>query len=344
MRIVINGKFLTRPLTGVDRFAFEITHALDEIVAPNEFSVVAPESQTDLSIFENIPIHRTGKHNGILWEQIDLPRYARAQDATLLNLCNIAPLAKSDYTCIHDMQIRANPFYFSRVFVWWYRLLFLRIMKKSPVIFTVSEFSKREIEKYYPGTIDRIEVISSAWQHFDIVNNDETIFDRNPKLKREEYYFALSSLTLNKNLSWLTNVAKANPAVIIAIAGGINSKVFGKSNIPQAENVVYLGYVSDNEAKVLMQNCKGFLFPTFYEGFGLPPLEALACGAQIAVSNTDIMHEVYEDAAHYIDPKNPNIDLKMLFSEPIGDPQRILNKYSWQKSAEKLYTVLKETQ
>ena len=92
---------------------------------------------------------------------------------------------------------------------------------------------------------------------------------------------------------------------MFAIAGGgsleAEAKRLGLANLP---NVVYLGYVSDGEAKALMHHCKAFLFPTLYEGFGIPPLEAVACGApRIYVSDTPCMREIYGDCAGYIDLK-----------------------------------------
>jgi glycosyltransferase involved in cell wall biosynthesis len=89
-----------------------------------------------------------------------------------------------------------------------------------------------------------------------------------------------------------------------------------------------------------MSGCCAFLFPTLYEGFGLPPLEAISYGTRVVVSDTPCMHEVYEDVAYYVDPHKPDIDLEALLIESVGDPQRILDKYRWQKSAEEFYAIL----
>ena len=130
---------------------------------------------------------------------------------------------------------------------------------------------------------------------------------------------------------------------MFAIAGGGSlAEEAGRLGLADLPNVVYLGYVSDGEAKSLMANCRAFLFPTLYEGFGIPPLEAVACGAkQILVSDTPCMREVYGDCAGYIDlDTNPgNVDDT---TPPQADPQLLLEKYSWEKSAEKLLGILKE--
>ena len=104
--------------------------------------------------------------------------------------------------------------------------------------------------------------------------------------------------------------------------------------------MLYLGYVSDGAAKALMAHCKAFLFPTLYEGFGIPPLEAAACGApQIIVSDTPCMREVYGPCAAYIDlTANPgDVDDVTPATAPTA---ALLEKYSWDKSAERLLQIL----
>lgn len=128
-----------------------------------------------------------------------------------------------------------------------------------------------------------------------------------------------------------------------AIAGGgslaAEAERLGLADLP---NVLYLGYVSDGAAKALMAHCKAFLFPTLYEGFGIPPLEAAACGApQIIVSDTPCMREVYGPCAAYIDlTANPgDVDDVTPATAPTA---ALLEKYSWDKSAERLLQILEK--
>ena len=108
------------------------------------------------------------------------------------------------------------------------------------------------------------------------------------------------------------------------------------------DNLKFLGYVSDEEAKTLMRDCKAFLFPTFYEGFGIPPLEALSTGAKVVVSDASCIREIFENSVYYIDPYNSDIDLKKLLDTPVESSEKILNKFSWRKSAEELGMMLCE--
>jgi glycosyltransferase involved in cell wall biosynthesis len=104
-----------------------------------------------------------------------------------------------------------------------------------------------------------------------------------------------------------------------------------------------LGYLPDVRVKALMERCKAFILPSYYEGFGLTPLEALACGASIIVSNAASLPEIYGDTAHYIDPTNANVDLDVLLSQPVADPAPLLKKYSYDASAAQVYGIIRET-
>lgn len=325
-KFAINGRFLTRQVTGVDRYAREIVRELDGMVAPGEAVVVVPRSAELVDPLEltSIDYVRYGGHSGHWWEQVEFSAYCRRNGLLGVSLCNTAPMRNPGVVCIHDMAVRANEGNYSRKFVLWYRMLFSAITKSARVILTDSDFSKSEIERYYPAAKGKIRVIPCAWQHIERVEADEGAFPRYG-LEAGGYWFAMSSLAPNKNLKWLAETALLNPGETVAIAGGMNPKVFGEHGIPEAGNVRYLGYVSDGEAKALMAGCKGFLFPTFYEGFGIPPLEAMACGAPcVVVSDTEVMHEVYGGSVVFINPYEPCEDLAALTLVRVADSETVL--------------------
>ena len=104
--------------------------------------------------------------------------------------------------------------------------------------------------------------------------------------------------------------------------------------------LIYTGFISDSEIKALYQNCKAFLFPSLMEGFGIPPMEALYNGAPIIISNTSSLPEVYEDCAHYIDPMKYDYCLDDLLKGSVASSKKILDKYSWEKSAKKWHELI----
>lgn len=340
-KVVINGKFLTQRITGVQRYAREIVNQLDLIASVGQIEIAVPVDTKNIPLYKNIRVVQVGKLKGQLWEHISLPYYAKKRKALLLNLCNVGPLSKPDIVCIHDVKINARPQDFSKKFLAWYMLLFKNTARKAKAIITVSEFSKSEIIKYYHVEESRIHVVPNAWQHYEAVKYDEHALEKYG-LTKNEYYFAMSSLEPNKNFKWIAKAALVNPENTFAVAGSINERVFRDGlGFEVPSNMKLLGYVSDEEAKTLMRDCKAFLFPSFYEGFGIPPIEAISAGAsQVVVSDIPVMHELFGDAVVYINPEKYDVDLNKCIDTKNTVERKVLDKYSWKKSAQKLIEVL----
>ena len=111
-------------------------------------------------------------------------------------------------------------------------------------------------------------------------------------------------------------------------------------DVSDADNLIFTGSLSDGEIKALMINCKAFIFPSFIEGMGLPVLEALSCGADVCVSDIPVLHEYAGDSVHYFDPEEKALDLEKMINEKVSKPENALEKFSWDKAAEELYTLL----
>lgn len=338
--IIINGRFLTHRTTGVERYAREIISELDKIVSPGEVEMAVPVGACDIPKYHNIRVVKVGRLKNVLWEHISFPLYVARRKGISLNLCNTAPLLFPGIVCIHDMKIKAVPQFFDKKFLVWYKLLFFNAAKRAKVIITVSEFSESEIIKYYKVDAGKIHVIPNAWQHFGRVEYDEKTLEKYG-LTLNEYYFAMCSLEPNKNFRWIAETACAYPERMFAVAGAVNRKVFSEGlGFACPKNMMLLGYVSDEEAKTLMRDCRAFLFPTFYEGFGIPPLEALSAGAkQVMVSDTLVMHEIYGASVTYIDPHKACEGLDVTEDSRI-DASNVFERFSWADSARKLFDVL----
>lgn len=214
------------------------------------------------------------------------------------------------------------------------------ISKKSQIIVTDSEASKKDICNILNVTPDRVKVIYCSWEHMRDIKEDIGIFEAHPELREKEYYYAIGNIMPHKNLKWIVQVAKNNPNAIFAVAGNMTS--FNLDYLHESDNVIYLGRVSDGENKSLMKNCKAFLHPAFYEGFGIPPLEALACGAPIIISNTSCLPEIYKNCAHYISPYEFEYDLDKLLNEEVESADKVLNLYSWDESAKRWMDIFRE--
>ena len=341
MKYVINGRFLAQRITGVQRYAREIVSELDKICADLDIEIVVPGNVDEIPPYTNIKIVRVGKRASVLWEQTIFSRYVKKHRAISINLCNSMPLSGRKIVAIHDVKVKVHPEFFSWKFRKWYNFLFKNAVKKADALITVSEFSKQEIVKYYRCDPKKIHVIYSNWRHYSHIPIDTKVLDKFG-LQEKKYYFALGSLDPNKNLKWILSVAETHSEYIFAIGGGLNRKIFAKETLQATENVKFLGYLSDTEAKSLMHFCKAFLFPSFYEGFGLPPMEAMAAGApEIIVSDLPVMHEIFGDSVRYIDPNVCNLDQGESDAALKNGNNAILDKFSWEKSAIILKNLLR---
>lgn len=345
--LAINARFLTQQITGTQRFAIEISKRLKKNL--NTVQFVAPPNITHKSLQKELNAQIVGKTTSHLWEQTTLPLYLKKQsNPLLLNLVNTAPfLYKKQIVTIHDLAFLRNPRWFSKTFYLYYRLLIPYIARHSLKILTVSYFSKKEIIDLLGINEDKIEVIYNA------VDNK---FRYNPEIKKEKYILTVSSIDPRKNLKNLLlafkNLKLKNYKLIIA---GSKNKIFNDIHIKEIlhniPNVEIIGHVNDNELVMLYQKATLFVFPSFYEGFGLPPLEAMASGTPVIVSNTASLPEICGDAAYYIDPWSIEsiakgiqevLNNKDLQAKLIHKGIKRAKAFSWERSADKLTEVVEK--
>ena len=341
MEYVINGLFLTQRITGIQRYALGITKELDKIVGDKHIKIIVPQSYNGGKIkLENIDVVRYGKRSGLVWEQTDFHRYLLKNKVKSINFCNVCPIGVyPGITVIHDLMFKKYLRDKSNVRIKlshiWHTFIADYAIKHEKYIVTPSYFSRREIIKDYPIYATKIRVISNGWEHMKQILPSVDWNVRFPMLKSGNYYFSISTRSKQKNGKWVIEVAKKNPKYTFAIAG---KEYEDEGEIPA--NVHMLGYVKDEDICSLMMNSKAFVFPSFYEGFGIPPMEALAMGTDIIVSDIPVMHEVYGGSAYYIDPYDTDVCLEELIDGSVDSREIVLNKYSWEKSAKKMYELM----
>lgn len=307
-RIYINGRFLSQKITGVQRYAEEITKSLDNSLNEKkeyEYIILVPKNVIRNLSLKNIKIKKVGYLKGHLWEQIELPFYSK--DGMLLNFCGCAPIIKKNQiVTIHDAAVCVMPKSFSFLFRNWYKLMFYIVGKRAKKIFTVSKFSKREINKYFDIPLEKIEVTYNGIDHMKTIKSDETIFTKF-NIEKNNYVLAVSSLNPSKNFKLILETAKILPEINFVIAGGTNSTVFKEQGFNITPNVKFIGYVNDEELVALYKYASCFVYPSIYEGFGIPPLEAVFYDCPIILSDIEVFKEIYGDTALYCNLKDANV-------------------------------------
>ncbi|MEX3958516.1 glycosyltransferase family 4 protein [Trinickia sp. EG282A] len=357
MDFAINGKFTAQRITGVQRVAYELTRAMQLLdLHSNDIEIVVPRNATEPGA-SLLSKRCCPWFMGNVWEQIALPLTTSGE--TLISLCNTSPLIKRrQIVMVHDMAIFDVPYAFSKKFRLWYKLVFATIHRNAKVILTVSEFSKERICRHLNVDPSRVFVINPGIDHMERVHSDRSVLAR-LELATVPYCLLVGSLDPRKNLRrTLAAVERLGhlSEVKFVVVGGKNSRVFGAqtpTSTPENRQVIWAGFVTDGELKALYENARLLAFPSLYEGFGLPPLEAMYCGCPAVVSREASLPEACGDAALYCDATSVD-DIAAKMAQMLGDDNlraryRQLGlmqarKYRWERAARQLMKVLGSNQ
>jgi glycosyltransferase involved in cell wall biosynthesis len=346
-RILINGYFLCRALTGIERYAYEVTKRLDRICERGELSIMVPSGRAVPS-YQNITVIKKKRRPHLVWQFFTLQFFLLTHRSyTVIDFGNTClPLAPG-LVFLHDIYCELFPRDFrgfrDRLGRFYYRLQYRLIARLAKKIITVSEFSRAQIAKAFHLPREKIAVIPNGWEHFKDVLPDYAVFEKYPLLEKRPFFFTLGSLSKRKNLSWIRDYAQSHPGDFFVISGSSLEvlSVPGLDGIEAMPNILFTGRLADGEVKALMEKCRAFIFPSYYEGFGIPPLEALSCGAKIVIAASSCLPEIYGKTARYIDPFNADIDLEALLALPVEPPDRVLAAYSYDGAAAKLLDLMR---
>lgn len=358
MKLIVNGRFLSQRVTGVQRYAIETLRAFRTLSGISEpsLSVLAPGKQDKHSelfgSIEQIPFC-----SGHAWEQFLLPLFSCLRHVDcVLNLCNTYPIfCRRQIVVVHDASIYAKPEGYTSLFVMYYKFLYwcLKFKPRTKIV-TVSTFSKNELVHYTGVSADRIKVVHNGADHWKRVVPDLSILHRY-QLHGKRFLLAVASANPNKNLDRLVEAYNllASPSVPLILVGGSNSRVFAENDRNFGSGVVHTGYITDSELAALYSQATAFVFPSLYEGFGLPPLEAMIFGCPVISSREASLPEVCGDAARYCDARD-SADIALAMSEILDDEalrETLIRKgreqaasFTWEKTARGLLDVIKEFQ
>ncbi|MCR4523751.1 MULTISPECIES: glycosyltransferase family 1 protein [Bosea] len=358
--ISINGRFLGQPLTGVQRFALEMTKALDRRIgagaAPEalrraQWRLLAPQDVPETREFQHIAVERFGPFSGHLWEQTSLAH--RAAGDTLVGFGGSGPLLhRRQLVVIHDVTIFRHPEAFSASYRATHKLLGFGLTRTARIA-TVSNFSRGELGTVFGVAPETVPVLYNATDHFSGVTPDETVLQR-LGLEGTNFFFMLGTLKPNKNVDFAIRAfdALGDRRWKLVIAGALDKSGVFKADAPaSAENLIFTGRLSDAEIVALERHARAFVFPSLYEGFGIPPLEAMTQGCPVLAADIPAVREACGEAALYFDPRDrASLEEAMLrVMDADGDALGLAGKgranlarFSWDKSAETLLATLSE--
>lgn len=357
MKVTINGRFLSQSLTGVQRYAAEMVKAMDYLLASGEaprqlmdaeWSILAPPNAQTLPGLRHMHVRQIGTFTGHAWDQIDLARAAAG--TRLISLANSGPVLHRDHlVVIHDAQVFRRPDFFNWRYLAVHRTMD-RLLARLASIATVSAFSRAELAEVLNLSASRIPVFPNSAEHFAATKPDPDILAR-IGVQPQKFFLFVGSKTKNKNLSIAIRAVQLldRADVPLVIVGGDNSKVFQDNSGEAASGLILAGRLADSEIAALYAHASAFVFPSLYEGFGVPPLEAMIFGCPVIASRADAVVETCGDAAAYFCATDAEalkqLMLERLATGAISDLERRRQQnrvafYSWQRSAQALLDYL----
>lgn len=308
----VNARFLAEPVTGVQRFGRELLRELDSMLEEGEIDrgryrvrALTPRRPLDELPLRHVQLRVAGPLASHAWEQCVLPLRARG---FLLNLKGTAPVARrGGGLLVNDLQVFGYPEMHRWLVRAVYRWIQPRAARRAAVLFALSRFTAREMERWLNVPAAAVTVTLAGHEHALREAPDPSILPRHG-IRPGSYILAVSSLNPNKNFHAVLRAIELAELrdVPFVVAGGVNPRVFRRSDTRQlAAGATVVGRVSDGELRALYESALAFAFPSFYEGFGLPPLEAMAHGCPVVLARSSSLPEVGGDAVLYCDPADP---------------------------------------
>jgi glycosyltransferase involved in cell wall biosynthesis len=285
--ILVNGRFMAHRVTGVQRYAHELTRALGK-----KARLLTPSK------------HLTGIR-GHAWEQFAL---LGDRHSLLWSPCGSGPLLRANQVVtIHDLSFIEHPEWFSAGYARFYQLITPLLCRRVRHIMAVSEFTRTRLIKLLGINPEKISVVHNGVDaRFHPLPVEEIQGARRQFNGGNPYVLFVGSIEPRKNLATLLQswaiVRQAHSDIKLLVAGG-SAKIYANSaDQSDATGVHFLGYVKDESLPCLYGGATAFVYPSLYEGFGLPVLEAMSCGAPVVTSSTTALPEVTGDAALLVDP------------------------------------------
>ena len=372
MHVAINAYFWNRPDTGSGQYLRQLVRFLNRLVSDLEITLIYPHGGEPADVPPSVNVHRVRSRPGhlgkLLFEQITFPRACRAVDATLAHVPYWGPPLHAPLplvVTVHDVITLRQREYRRRVGPRLYNALVSAGAREADCIITDSRFSRREIVEHLRISEDHVRAIHLAPAP-QYSAEDNLLVDMAVQQKYhlpDFYVLYLGGYAIHKNVTTLlqayTFVAKAMGEEYPLVLAG--EKPAPSPRFPDYDRFIrrahlqnhvrWIGYVEEEDKPALYRGAMCFVFPSRYEGFGLPPLEAMACGTPVVTTNAASLPEVVGEAAFAVEPDDERqmggAIISLLIQEQFAQEMRQkgleqASAFSWEQTATETLLVYDE--
>lgn len=373
MRIAINTLALYQTKVGMGRYIVELVNRVPVLDMENNYLIyISAENKKFFTIksrnviLKEVPKMFTLPILKIVWEQSILPLLLVKEKINLYHAPGfVLPVLKSKKTkyvvTIADMTFFTHPEHHLQKKTYYFRALIHYSLKGADKIITISENTKNDILSLFPISPQKIRAIHLAADDIFTDRTRVVVKQENEILQKyniqKPYLLFVGMLEPRKNITGIFHAfemldeqhKKEIKLVIVGEKGWMYQHIFNYVTEHKLENnVIFTGYVPDDELPVLYKNAICFLYPSFYEGFGIPIIEAMASGCPVITSNTSSLKEIAGNAAVLVEPNDTNAINKaiveIITNKKKREELRIKGKkqaknFSWQTMAEKTKEV-----
>jgi glycosyltransferase involved in cell wall biosynthesis len=347
-----------KTMHGIARYVFELVQCLSRVETPYEFYIIVAEKSPFFDI--EWPSHIIPVVTKARWislrEQWSMPRLLKKLKIDLFH----TPSFVAPFLCpskmlmtIHDLNHLMLPHFYTPLHQFYYNTIVRYSMRRSFCVLTVSEFSKKEITRHLGVEQEKVVVtyngVSKCYE--PILDENYLEYVREIYELPEKFILCISNNKPHKNTSQLVHAfLKADIDIDLVLVGPLDQNLIELSERYSRKHRIYsIGYVEEEHLPAVYSMCHLFVYPSGYEGFGLPPLEALACGSPVMVSRSSSLPEVVGESALYVNPLDidglaKTLETFMRSLESEGNPFRWkgidhAKKFTWMSMAEKTLSL-----
>ncbi|TQM64002.1 glycosyltransferase family 4 protein [Humibacillus xanthopallidus] len=347
-RLAVNGRFLSQATTGTQRYALELVTRLVER-HPGTVVLHVPRGTEVPAGVAGAAEVRESRARGQVFEQVALP-WATRRDL-LLSLGGPAPVAaRRQVATIHDVSVFRHPQTYSRAFRTWYRAMYRVLSRRAVRVLTVSQFSADELERVLHAPPSRVSIVPNGADHVDRVVATQPDLTAYPGLAAgEPWVLCVGTFARHKNLGPALDALESAGIASVVVGARGSAAVFAEAGAQRWSRAHFAGRLSDEELTWLYGHATALVFPSLYEGFGIPVVEAQRLGCPVVALDTGPMREVGGDAVMLCDPGHPEQvveAVRRLVEEPdlraatVEAGRRNAERFRWDASADRLEDAL----